>query len=154
MILWGKFIKHLNPPEKVLPITRQTNNRDAEASTLISLGKIYGDLNRNQKSLEYYKKGSTIYRAEGNNHRLASALNGISTTYNTLGRNQKALSYLQQSLSLYRKVGDRNGAAVALSNIGVVYKTLGKNYTAITINLCLYFVLITIPIQRLRYLAI
>ncbi|MEA5551685.1 tetratricopeptide repeat protein, partial [Anabaena cylindrica UHCC 0172] len=117
--------------QKALPLYRAVGDKEWEATTFLSIGRVYNDLGEKQKALEYYNQALLLFRAVGYKEGEASTFLSIGRVYNDLGEKQKALEYYNQALFLFRAVDDRGGEAITLNNIGKVYSDLGEKQKAL-----------------------
>lgn len=74
------------------------------------------------KSLEYYTRSLTIFRALGDERMEANALGNIGNIYGAQGIYRRALDYYTQNLKIFERLGNKRQIAVTLGNIGVVYE--------------------------------
>ena len=63
--------------EKVLKLSRQSQNQDMQAFALFYLARIHKDLSNPQKALEFYNQALPIFRAVGDRSGEATTLNNI-----------------------------------------------------------------------------
>ncbi len=117
--------------EKVLKLSRQSQNQDLQALALAGLARIHAKLGNPQKALEFYNQALPIFRAVGNRPMEAVTLNTIGSIYSNLGGKQKALEFYNQALPILRAVGNRSVEAATLTSIGLVYSSLGEKRKAL-----------------------
>ncbi|HEY9808580.1 MAG TPA: tetratricopeptide repeat protein [Halomicronema sp.] len=117
--------------EEAARLSKQGGDQLLEAVSLLSIGKVYDDLDDKQKALEFYNQALPLFRAVEDKRGEAVTLNNIGLVYNHLGEQQKALEFYNQALPLRRGVGDERGEAVTLNNIGNVYNDLGEQQKAL-----------------------
>ena len=148
---WGYWARSSTT---IITLSRESGNRQAEASSLNNLGATYFGIAYWQKALEYYSQAIPHLKALGNQRGEANTLNNIGVAYNMLGEQQKALEHLQQSLLLRRSTSDRNGEAYTLSNIGSAYSRYGEHLRRwiITIRHKSSNVKLEIALRKLKHL--
>ncbi|MBD2202383.1 CHAT domain-containing tetratricopeptide repeat protein [Calothrix sp. FACHB-168] len=117
--------------QEALILWRKAGDKEWQAITLLSIGRVYSDLGEKQKALEYYNNALSLWRAVGDRSGEATTLNNIGLVYDDLGEKPKALEYYNKALPLRRAVGDRFGEATTLNNIGAVYNDLGEKQKAL-----------------------
>ena len=113
--------------EKVLKLARLDKNQDKLSFSLLALGKIYTDLGKKKKALDYFNQSLVIRNAMGDRAGEAGILHNIGSVYDDLGEMYRALGYYNQSLLLWRIVGSQSGEATTLNNIGGIYYDLGEH---------------------------
>jgi CHAT domain-containing protein/Flp pilus assembly protein TadD len=120
--------------KQALPLWRQVRYKTGEAFTLLSIGKVYNDLDDKQQALKYFNESLPLWQQvkekEGKVGE-ASTLNNIGGVYDNLGEKQQALNYYNQSLRLSRQVDDKVGEAITLNNIGDVNQSSGDYQEAL-----------------------
>jgi CHAT domain-containing protein/tetratricopeptide (TPR) repeat protein len=112
-------------------LAHSTDYKEAEAQSLVGMGRIANDLGEKQKALDYYNQALPLWNAVGDKSSEAKTLNNIGAVYSDLGEKQKALDYYNQALPLLKAVGDKSGEAKTLNNIGGVYDDLGGKQKAL-----------------------
>jgi DNA-binding SARP family transcriptional activator/tetratricopeptide (TPR) repeat protein len=104
---------------------RQSGDRAAEATALISLGIVDWRQDRNQQAAGHYRQALALFREAGDQVGEAQALNNLGCIDWRQGRYQRAIRYLRQALALFREAGDQVGEAQALNNLGCIDARLG-----------------------------
>ena len=87
---------------------------------------VYNNLGEKGKSLKYYTKVLSLYRAIGNRLGEAATRNNIGNVYLNLEKKDKALKYYNLALSIYRAVGDKDGEATTMNSIVRAYSDVGE----------------------------
>ena len=114
--------------EAALVLWKKLGDKKLQATTLLSIGRIYSDLGENRKVLQYYHQALPLIREVGYKFGEAIILNNIAFAYDFLGEKRKALQYYDLALPLRR---DRGGKAGTLNNIAKVYSDLGEKQKAL-----------------------
>lgn len=116
---------------ETLPLFRELQDREREATTLNLIGVRYWELGETQKAIDYYKQALPLWRALGNRKEEGLVLHNVGTAYWLSGDSQKALEYYAQALPLIRAANDRSQEAITLNTTGLAYDNLGKLREAI-----------------------
>lgn len=117
--------------ETARKLFREAGDKQWQAVTLLTLGRVLNDLGEKLIAIERYKEALPLLHELEEQTGEVTALNNIGGAYLSIGETQLALKYLEQSLPIIRDLGDKELEATALSNIGGVYATLGDQQTAI-----------------------
>jgi DNA-binding CsgD family transcriptional regulator len=117
-ILWGDFQQN-NEAEAVLDealaLFRAVGDLYGEVDSLISLGRIFGDIADLAKRAEFFERALRLAETLGDLRRQASALYALGWDHRDYTR---AFAYWDQSIKLYRQIGHWAGLANALSDMG------------------------------------
>jgi CHAT domain-containing protein len=127
----GQEQKALDLFNEILPIWRQFNLLQGEASTLTNMGRVYNDLGERDKAIEVLNQALPMWRQLNNRGGEANALDNLGRCYSDMGRSQEALDNLTQALPLWRAVNEIGGEAQTLNNIGRTYTNLGEKEKAL-----------------------
>lgn len=101
----------------IIGLTREMNDRAAEAVALQDTGLEYSNLGEYPKAVQYLEESLALKRALGTDNE-SPQLNSLALTYYRMGDSQKALDYYGQALEIRRRIGDKNGQAFTLAGIG------------------------------------
>ena len=110
---------------------QKSGDRDAEASTLCSLGNSYSSLGQQQKAIDEFQKALAIYRATGDKRNEASVLSHIGSVYRVWGFPDVAVRFYRDALRLHAQISDMAWNAVVLNNLGVTYLSLSDKKKAL-----------------------
>ncbi len=127
----GQEQKALDLFNEILPVWRELNILQGEASTLNNMGRVYNDLGQRDKALEVLNQALPMWRQLSNRGGEASTLDNLGRCYSDMGRSQEALDNLSQALPLWRQVGEIGGEAQTLNNLGRTYTNLGEKEKAL-----------------------
>jgi CHAT domain-containing protein/Tfp pilus assembly protein PilF len=108
--------------EEAVPLWHDAGDPAAEASTLISIGRIHENLAQYQKALDSFNHALAIARASGYRQGEVDALGNMAMVYHELGDTQKAIDLNRQTLSLAHDIGDRTNEASVLGNMALIYE--------------------------------
>jgi CHAT domain-containing protein/Tfp pilus assembly protein PilF len=127
----GQEQKALDLFNEILPIWRQFNLLQGEASTLNNMGRVYNNLGQHDKALEVLNQALPMWRQVSNRAGEASTLDNLGRCYSDMGRSQEALDNLNRALPIWRQVGEIGGEAQTLNNLGRTYTNLGEKEKAL-----------------------
>ncbi len=119
---YGKALQYVNRS-----LTLYTEIAEEEGvSTGVTLclkekGRIYQDMGKYDKALEYSKKVLSTNEASGNNFGVANSLGNIGKIYYQMGDHDKALSHLQRAIDIKNELHDN----IELASL---YRFLGNTY--------------------------
>ncbi|MGB3637395.1 MAG: tetratricopeptide repeat protein [Rivularia sp. (in: cyanobacteria)] len=125
----GQYFKALEVYQRVLKIRRQQGDKAGIAQTLNNLGKVYTNLNENDKADKVLQEALVIRRKLKDRKGEGETLDNIGFVYFAKKEYDKSLKLLQQALAIRRQVKDRKGEGKTLANIGIVY-SFGFNQDA------------------------
>lgn len=109
----------------------ETTNTLLIASTLHSLGNVYGLLSEPQTAREQYLRALALYEELAKKDGIAGVLTNLGLCCFYLGTHADALVYFQRSIEIYEELEDRGGVAINYGNIGMVYSELSDYPRAI-----------------------
>jgi CHAT domain-containing protein len=127
----GQEQKALDLFNEILPVWRQLNILQGEASTLTNMGRVYNDLGQHDKAIEVLNQALPMWRQVNNRGGEANALDNLGRCYSDMGRSQEAIDNLTQALPLWRAAGETGGEAQTLNNLGRTYTNLGQKQKAL-----------------------
>lgn len=90
-------------------------------AVLINIGFVYGNMNDQQKSLEYTKKARVMAEKSGDQRRLTSIYINLGDIYEKLDQLDSARLYTTMGHELSLKLGRMARVALALGNMGTIY---------------------------------
>lgn len=120
--------------EQILPVMRETGDRDDEAATLNQMGQAADLKGQREQAQGYYEQALGIVRETNNRSIEASILNNMGELYRHLGQTQQALTYFQQSLPILRELQDRNREAVTLNNAALAFQVINQPAEALSLS--------------------
>jgi CHAT domain-containing protein len=109
--------------EEARALWHDAGAHEAEAATLITIGRININLAQYQKALDVFNQALVIARPYGYRQGELDAESNMAMVYQELGDTQKALELNQQTLALARTLGNRDDEATILGNMGVIYES-------------------------------
>lgn len=127
----ASFQKAIEKYQKALTEWRLIGDQERIATTLFSLGAIYGVLNEHQKALEYMQQALPIVKAIGSKGYQAQLMGGIGSRYQVIGEDKNALDYFQQALIIYQSINDTKWQSYILYSMGVSYSILTETQKAL-----------------------
>jgi eukaryotic-like serine/threonine-protein kinase len=116
----------LDPLNKALSQAIQTDNQEAKALILQSLGISYRLMNKPQEAMKNYLDSMEISKKLGLKRLLASNLGELAVVQITLGKPDAAMDSYGQSLQIEREIGMKKDYGDSLINRGLLYQTRGE----------------------------
>lgn len=113
-------------------LTAYTNLGDSSkiASTLNTLGSVYGYSYEISKGIENLEQAQLIWKKLGNVKARSKALSNIGVMYRKAGLYSKALEYYLESLAAKEKIKDENASLHTLLNIANIYLLINEHEKA------------------------
>jgi eukaryotic-like serine/threonine-protein kinase len=115
----------LDPLNKALSQTIQTDNQEGEALILLALGLSYRQMNKPQEAMKYYLDSMEISKKLGLKRTQANSLSELAFVQITLGKPDAAMASYGQSLQILREIGRKKDYGDILVNRGLLYQTRG-----------------------------
>jgi eukaryotic-like serine/threonine-protein kinase len=115
----------LEPLNKGLSLTIQTDNQEMKALILHAIGLSYSSMNKPDDAMRNYQEALAINRQLGLKRALATNLLGIASVQDSQGKPDAALSGYNQALQLQREIGMKKEVGDTLIFIGAVYQSKG-----------------------------
>jgi tetratricopeptide (TPR) repeat protein len=112
--------------EEVLELTRDSGDRQLEASALTAKALALKGTDRTEEALELTTRSLEIDRATGDRSGEISDLNNICTLLRKLGRIEESRSYGIQSLEACREAGDRRLEGNVLCSLAILERLEGR----------------------------
>jgi CHAT domain-containing protein len=129
-IYLGNQTKALAAAQRAYQLSRESNDAQGEAESLLNLSDVYYFQGQTEKSLENLQQ--VLSRWPDNSwHNRVRALLSLGYSHFDLRQMNEALSSYEEALSLSRSNQDRRGEALALTAIGGVYSYLGNREMAL-----------------------
>uniref|UniRef100_A0ACD5GSI4 Tetratricopeptide repeat protein n=1 Tax=Desertifilum tharense IPPAS B-1220 TaxID=1781255 RepID=A0ACD5GSI4_9CYAN len=128
----GEYQRALDVYKQALPLWREVEDRQGEATSLNNIGVLYDSLGDFNQALESYNQALPYIKPSKILPELPAPSIISVLFYDALGDYQKALESYQQALALWREVGDARGEASTLNNIGYVYANSAEFQQALT----------------------
>ena len=101
-------------------------SRSATAKVLLSVGILYRNLGRFEKSKISLYESLKLYREIGNNQGIVSSLNNLGIVEADRGDYKRSLEHHEEGLKIAREFGNKSGIADSLTNIGTISYHQGK----------------------------
>ena len=117
--------------EQKLADARAAHRASDEGVQLITLGYLYRQAGKMQKSLDCLNQALPIEQKAGNQGAQGMVQNILGRVYTDLGEEDKALELLNQALPIWRSLGLRPAEANALTYRGRVHNNLGQREEAL-----------------------
>ncbi len=105
---------------------RLGGDQEAIATTLNSLGVVYGRLRQRDRALALFRRALALHGAVGAEARAAATLSNMGDLLLEQGDAMGALAYHRESLAIRTAVGDRWALSLARRNIGLTYVAMGR----------------------------
>lgn len=116
----------LEPLNKALSLTVQTDNQELKALILQSLGISYRLMNKPDEAVRNYQEAMVINRGLGLKRNLAGNLVEMAVLENKRGNEDTALSDFDQALVLQNEIGMKKEVGDTLVDRGVIYQVKGE----------------------------
>jgi len=115
----------LDPLNKALSQTIQTDNQEEKALILQALGISYRQMNKPEEAMKNYLDSMEISKRLGLKRLQANNLSELAQVQITLGKPDAAMASYGQSLQLLREISMKKDYGDILINRGVLYQTRG-----------------------------
>lgn len=114
----GRYPEAAEKGERALAIARATNNREAEAESLRTLGALNWHLGRNQQALDLFRESFSITETSKNPWKDGQSHNNIAVTMLFIGDHSKALQHFTKAMENFTVTRDHTALGKVLNNIG------------------------------------
>jgi tetratricopeptide (TPR) repeat protein/transcriptional regulator with XRE-family HTH domain len=114
-----------------LAISREFEDGDVEANSLVNLAQAHQRLGEYAAAFEIQRRALTIFQEHDDPYGEAAVLGNLGVTCSRLGRHDDALDHQQRALAILRVIGDRQGEAETLNDIGTTLRLAGSPRQAI-----------------------
>ncbi|MFZ3188701.1 MAG: tetratricopeptide repeat protein [Candidatus Sulfotelmatobacter sp.] len=121
----GKPQAALEPLNKALSLTVETDNQEMKALILHAIGLSYSSMNKPDDAMRNYQEAMAINRKLGLKRALATNLLEIASVEDAQGKPDLALAGYNQALQLQREIGMKREVGDTLIFIGAVYQSKG-----------------------------
>ena len=111
---------------KLLPIFRDSGEKEQEGRLSLWLAEIYYRQSRFLEAKELYECAIKLMKAIGERKAEALAYGNLGAVSRLLGKYQKAKEYLEKALAIRIEIGDRQGEGAAYGNLGCVFCSVGE----------------------------
>jgi tetratricopeptide (TPR) repeat protein len=108
--------------QRALAISRESNNRKAEANILWNIGISYQGWGKYAEAIAYYQQSRDLYQQLGLQKELAEKVWWSAHCYRKWGKYEQAITSYQQSRNLYEELGLEKTVAKVVSQTGECYK--------------------------------
>lgn len=123
--LQGNAQGALDPLNKALSVSIETDNQEEKALILLALGISYRQLNKPQEAVKNYQDSMEISKKLGLKRMEADTLSEMAQAQNTLGKPDAAMASYGESLQLLKEIGMKKEYGDILINRGMLYQTRG-----------------------------
>lgn len=106
---------------KLLRLSRETENRQAEAHANKFLGVYYFRTSNQDSSIYHYQQAAQINEELGNTLEQAKNTLNIGMSYQNLGEFEKTIEYSLEAARYFEEVDDFKGMAIVYNMVGSVY---------------------------------
>jgi PAS domain S-box-containing protein len=122
----GDYGTALNDNITALDLAKKIGDSKRTADNLKSIGKIFSQLNKNEKALEYFSQAMEIYQLTENIDGEVRDLLNISYSYIALEQYDKALENANQALEINKQNGNELLDATCYNALAKIYKMQGN----------------------------
>ena len=109
---------------------RESGDRAAEATALVSLGVVDIGQGRYRQAAGQFQQALPLFEEAGDRVGVARVRLNLGVACVPEGRYQQAADYVQQALALHRQIGDRWGQVRSLTNLASICLMLGREQEA------------------------
>jgi tetratricopeptide (TPR) repeat protein len=117
-----EYDKAVESIEEALKISRESDDRLAEARALGYLGNVMARLDKRRQAAELYEQAETIFRELGHMRGVSTSRGNLGLMYRYFGDNERAEAAYREALRIDREIGNREGIPRHLGNLGVLYR--------------------------------
>lgn len=138
----GEFEEALKSFQKTLEISQNMDNQRKEAQSFINIGRVFGQVGKYDKGIQYQHQALEILEALLNKTLPDKALKLKELKGKALGNlgicfagkedYEQAANYLKQADSIFKEIGSQIPEAMALLSLGNIYTVQGHYHQAIT----------------------
>jgi len=108
--------------QRALAISRESNNRKAEANILWNIGISYQGWGKYAEAIIHYEQSRDLYQQLGLQKEVAEKMWWSAHCYRKWGKYEQAITSYQQSRNLYEELGLEKTVAKVVSQTGECYK--------------------------------
>lgn len=137
----GQVDKALKFNDKAFEISKELNNPQLYATTLVNYANLYRKKEELDKSLTHYKEALPLFEELNNINSVAVVLNNMASIYEIKNQLDSALTLFEKSLDLRYRLQDKKGIMSTKASLATVY--LKKNKA----DLALQFALEALPVS-------
>ena len=123
-IIWGYLDEAMDEFRIAYDFYQQSKDKSGMSSMLNNIGRVYQDLGKPEKALEYYEKALAIDEELKDIRGKATLWNNIGRVYQDWGKPEKAMEYFQKSLYLFKELSDERSSRVVEENIDKLHRQL------------------------------
>ena len=117
----------LEPLNKGLSLTIQTDEQELKALILQSIAISYRLMNKAEDAMRNYQEAMAINHRLGLKRNLAGNLVEMAVVLDSQGKPDEALADYNQALQLQREIGMKKEVGDTLNNLGVLYQSKGES---------------------------
>lgn len=137
----GQVDKALKFNDKAYEISKELNNAQLYATTLVNYANLYRKKEEFDKSLTHYKEALPLFEELNNINSVAVVFNNMASIFEIKNQLDSALFFFQKSLDLRYRLQDKKGIMSTKASLAGVY--LKKNKA----DLSLQFALEALPVS-------
>lgn len=137
----GQVDKALKFNDKAYEISKELNNAQLYATTLVNYANLYRKKEEFDKSLTHYKEALPLFEELNNINSVAVVFNNMASIFEIKNQLDSALFFFQKSLDLRYRLQDKKGIMSTKASLAGVY--LKKN----KVDLSLQFALEALPVS-------
>lgn len=119
--------------EKVLAMSKKSNDSTIMAAALANIGVIFLDKRMYEEAYQYLIQSYTIRSNMGDNYGIASASNNLAKYYSEKGDYKTSISYFNRSLEASQKSNSARSYKIAVKGLVNIYTQL-KDFTNLVAN--------------------
>ena len=126
----GDFEEAIAHYKSAYPLFAKYQRSDA-ATTMDSIGGVYGIINQLPAAITYFEQALVIQREIQDANGEAASLSSIGASYHNLRQFDKAIGFNQQAVAVFKRIKNLQGESEALGFIGTSCRFMNRNQEAI-----------------------
>ncbi|MEU0093980.1 tetratricopeptide repeat protein [Kribbella sp. NPDC006257] len=127
----GSYAAAVTIAERALSCYRELDDSDGEATALITLGQLHGNLDHSDQERDCYDRSIELSDKHGHPRTLSIASLRSGIAYLNSGQAELAVQHLERCVEGFEALGNQVGLAEGLVELGHAHEALGHRKTAI-----------------------
>jgi tetratricopeptide (TPR) repeat protein len=127
----GDYKKSIQNYGQILAVSREFEDKQREAETLVNIGTIFLELGEETDATKFYDQALEVSDEIGDKSIDRTVFGNLGLIHLNQEKINEAIDYFERSLSISKSLLDKQGESVQLGNLGLAYSHLGKFKKAI-----------------------
>ncbi len=123
---WGNGEKVYDYYQKVLTISKRTNERKYEALALNRLGTLKKIKNELDSAMIYYNNSLVIFEELGNKKGIAKNYNDLGVLYKNYGTYEESYSYYSKAIDIYKEIKEDYCLSETFMHLAILHKNIKR----------------------------